>query len=210
MKRRTKRDLGILLGVIVILAGIVLFNSTVNRSALAAQMEKWRTAVEQERMAEGLRLLDWDLMRATKGRLRSGGEFREDLIAMDGRTVNIIGFMVPLEEFRAVHEFLLLPLPIECYFCEIPPARDVMLVSLKEGETAEIYDEPVLINGVLNIHQGPDQKFFYSITNAGLGPGEEDGSLNPKRLELEHMLGGPEHGAPQEELIGPISPGNTD
>lgn len=195
---------------IAILAGIVLFNSTVNRSALAAQMEKWRTAVEEERIAEGLNLLDWDLMRGTKGRLRTGGEFREDLINMDQRTVNIIGFMVPLEEFRAVHEFLLLPLPIECYFCEIPPARDVMLVSLKEGETAEIYDEPVLINGVLNIHQGPDQKFFYSITNAGLGPGEEDGNLNPRRLELEHMLGGPEHGTPQEELIGPISPGNTD
>ena len=65
MKRRTKRDLGILVGVIVILAGIVLFNSTINRSALATEMEKWRTAVEEERLAEGLNVLDWDLMRAT-------------------------------------------------------------------------------------------------------------------------------------------------
>lgn len=201
MKRRTKRDLGILFGAAAILGSVVFFNITINRTTLAAEMDKLRRQVEGQRRQEGLNLLSWTLVRTTKGSPKRGGTFHEDLKAFDGRHVNIIGFMVPQEQFRDVTEFLLLPLPIECYFCQMPPARDVMLVQLKAGETTPIFEEPVLINGVLNIHEGPGNKFLYSIKEAKLGPGEMGGGLSKKRLELQHML--PKHEQDPANMLDP-------
>jgi outer membrane receptor protein involved in Fe transport len=46
-----------------------------------------------------------------------------------------------------------------------------MFVKLAEGLTAQIYEEPVLIHGTFDVHEGPGVKFFYTITEAQLGPG---------------------------------------
>lgn len=201
MRRRTKRDLGILAGALVIIGAVVFFNSQVQRTALAAEMTQWRLRVEAERRGMGLQLLNWNIIQATKGSLSGGGRFHPDLVAYNGQTVNLIGFMVPGEQFREVTDFLLLPMPIECYFCQIPPARDVFHVRLREGETADIYKEPVLISGILTIHEGPGVKFFYTIEEATLGPGEMGGPLNKRPLKVEHML--PQHERDTEGLLDP-------
>lgn len=202
MKRRAKRDLGILLGVVIILGVVVFFNGQVGRMRLAEEMDKWRREVEKERREEGLHILSWDLMKKTKGTLRKGGTFVEDLNPYHQKPVNLIGFMVPQEQFRDVTEFLFLPLPIECYFCAIPPENEVMLVRLREGEIAQIYDEPMLVNGIFNLHEGPGVKYFYSITDAGFGPGEAGGDLNIRKIDPEHMA--PKHTIKEEDMLAPV------
>lgn len=201
MKRRTRRDIGILLGVVVILGSIVFFNMTLNRTSLANEMDRWRRSVESQRRADGMDLLSWSLMRKTKGSLRKGGTFDAELKVYHQEPVNLMGFMVPEEQFRQVTEFLLLPLPIECYFCQIPPARDVMLVQLAEGETADIYEEPILVHGTLSIHEEAGAKFFYRLKDATLGPGEMDGSLSRRKLKLQHML--PKHEQDPADMLEP-------
>ena len=67
------------------------------------------------------------------------------------------------EQFRDVTQFLLLPIPIECYFCSMPPSRDVIFVTLRKGEKVDIYNEPVLLRGTINLHQGSHVKFFYTL-----------------------------------------------
>lgn len=210
MRRRTKRDLGIFLGVIALIGGVAFFNAQIQRGNLAAEMEALRTSLENARRAEGTRLLDWHYIRATKGSLRGGGEFHDRLHEVNGQIVNLLGFMVPQEEFRNVTEFLLLPIPIECYFCAMPPDRDVMLVQLAEGETAQIYEEPVMINGRFTLHEGPGQRFYYSMQNALVAPAEQGGELTRKRLEIEHMA--PEHERDPSMLLPGISeePKDTD
>ena len=154
-------------------------------------------------------------MRETKGSLRKGGRFSEDLLARDGDVINLIGFMVPQEEFRDVNEFLLLPIPLECYFCSMPPPKDVMFVEMKEGETTHIYSEPVILNGRITVNQGPDQKFFYQLDEVELG-GLDGGELTKKRLKLEHMVGGTKHPDEDDSLLAPsksrrvTDPGKTD
>lgn len=204
MKRRTKRELGLLIGAILILAGIVFFNTQLKRGGLAEEMDRLRRQVEAKRAEEGLGLLSWGLVRQTRGSLRGGGTYAEELRLIDGQPVNLIGFMVPQEQFRDVTEFLLLPIPIECYFCQSPPPRDVMLIQLAQGETANIYKEPILINGILNIHEGPNAKFFYSIQEAELGVGDTDGELTKRSLELQHML--PQHEPDPNDLLPAYTP----
>ena len=192
MRKRTIRDLGTVAGVLAIIAGIVLFQAISKRGDLRVRMNAWRQETEDSRRNAGFQLLSWDLLGKTKGKYTP--TFDEELVPYDQALVNIVGFMVPLYEFRDAAEFLLLPLPIECYFCAIPPMRDVIFVQMSPGETARIVNEPILINGTLNLNpKGLEQegeaesKFFYTITNAKWGPAEEGGELTTKRTGAEHQ-----------------------
>lgn len=200
MRRRAKRDMSILGGVVVILGSVIFFNGQMTRMNSADEYDNWRREAEQAKRNEGFELLSWDLLRKTKGSLRKGGKYAEELFEHNQQHVNLMGYMVPEESFRDVTEFLFLPLPIECYFCQIPPARDVMHVTLKEGETAQIYEEPVLVNGTFNVHEDPGVKYFYSITEASLGPGDIDGALNRRQMNPDHLI--PNHDS-QPDLIDP-------
>jgi hypothetical protein len=202
MRTRTKRDIGILLGVVAVIGAIAFANSQMQRGGLARQMEQLRSSLEEQRAEEGLDILSWSLMRQTTGSMRRGGEFAPELVALDGHLVNVMGFMVPQEQFRNVDNFMMLPLPIECYFCAMPPDRDIMHVQLKDGEREDIWKEPVLIIGTLNIHQGPDVRFFYSLTDAVLVPAEKDARLTRREMELQHMV--PQHEPDPALLLDPV------
>lgn len=210
MKRRTKRDIGIFLGVIVLIGGIAFANAQLRRSGLAEQFEALRQELEQKRMADGTDILRWNIVRTTRGSLRGGGTFSEELLQHDGQEVYMIGFMVPRDQFRDVTEFMMLPIPIECYFCSLPPSRDVLYVVLKEGETAQIYNEPVLIKGTFTVHQGEDVKFFYSLEDATFKAAEDGGELTKRRLKLQHMLPPEEHEKSEDALLPGYSVENPD
>lgn len=202
MRKRTKRELAVFAGIAVLLAVIVLANSAFQRGNLAERMDRYRRQVEASRKTEGLELLQWPLLRKTTGNMRRGPTFDERLIAMDNARVDIVGFMVPINQFRNMTEFLLLPVPIECYFCQAPPMRDVVVVQMAEGETTNLFREPVLVNGLLTLNHGPGTKFFYVISDARMGPGTKGGTLTQKTVAPQHMLHGQQQ--PEEELLAPI------
>jgi hypothetical protein len=174
------------LGIIVILGGIVLFNTETRRGSLKDKSDSWRKKIEKERKDMGIDVMSWELLRKTTSKRSTGAEFAPDLEKMDGAPINIIGFMNPLYEFRGMKEFLLLPLPIECYFCGVPPLREVILVKMKEGTTADSANEPVMVNGNIRLNKGPGQKFYYAIDGAGMGPGEKGKALTKREVSSEH------------------------
>ena len=188
MRKRAVKDLGLIVGVGVVLAGLVFANSELRRGGLVEQMESWRSSVEAAREEQGLELISWDTVRRTRGTRTTAPTFPDELERHDGTRVDIIGFMVPLYEFREVSEFLLLPLPLECYFCEQPPMREVMHVQMRDGETANLVNEPVMVNGRFSLHGDGDAEYFYTIEDALWGPGEPDGDVTTKEVPMEHRL----------------------
>ena len=204
MRRRTKRDLVILVSIVAIVAGIVLFKGWGDRNQLADRMATIRKQTEQERKSEGLELLQWPVLQKTTGTIKKGPTFDPKLEALDKQRVDIVGFMVPLEEFREMREFLLLPLPIECYFCQSPPMRDVMIIQMAKGKSTKLFREPVLINGTLTLNRGAGTKFFYTISEADLGPGKKGGELTQKDVAPQHMA--PGHQPTNDELVKPMAP----
>lgn len=185
MRRRAVRELGTIVGVVTILAAIALANGYMRRGTLKDQMEKVRKAAEGKRQSQGLELLSWDLLRETTGSRRSGPSFDTALAAKRDTVVNLIGFMVPMYNFRGMTEFLVLPVPIECYFCEEPPMRDIMLVQMAEGDQVDLVKEPVLISGTLTLNEGAGTKFFYVIKDAKRGPAEEGGKFTRQPVRQE-------------------------
>lgn len=188
MRRRVFREVGTVAGVVVILAGLVLANGTMRRGTLAEKMVNWREGLEAEQQQTGLELLKWPLLQETTGGYRSGPTFDPELKNYHGQQVNIMGFQVPVEQFRDMTEFLLLPMPIECYFCQRPPMKDVVLVHMASGEMAPLVKEPVLINGRLELHEGPKTSFFYTIEDAKWGPGKADMKVHRRDVDIQHRL----------------------
>jgi hypothetical protein len=204
MKQRTKRDLTILVGAIAIIGITAFVNTQLRRGNLAEKYEALREQFETEQAALDSNFLKWELLRATKGRLRAGGKFTEEIKKYDGQRVAMYGFQVPSEDYRDVSEFLLLPIPLECYYCSMPPPRDVLHVQMAAGLTTSIYNEPVLLNGVFTLNEGPDQKFFYQMTDTTLVE-LDGGELTKKRIQLQHMLGGAEHPDDKKDSMLPPS-----
>jgi len=203
VRRRAKRDLVVVAGIVAILATIVVINYYLQTGDLYKKYDNMRRQLEAQRQGQGLDLVDWDVIRSTRGRLMTGGQFTDELKAMDGKHIDIIGFMTPLNEFRNIEQFILLPVPIECYFCNLPPARDVILVEMAKGNEVDfIHADPVLVNGHFNVHEGR-AKFFYSITDAALGPGDPAKPPERKYIREEHMQ--PEHTV-EPQLEAPMEP----
>ncbi|MBI5095157.1 MAG: DUF3299 domain-containing protein [Candidatus Hydrogenedentes bacterium] len=189
MRIRAAKEIGIIGGIVVLLLALLFVNMQCGRLDLRDRMEKLRKRIEQERIGQGLKLLPWNLLQKTTGGVRSGPTFDPKLLPYRDTHVDIIGFMVGLDKFRNIKEFMVLPLPLECYFCQQPPMHDVVLVQMAEGEVVKsLYKEPVLINGTLTLNEGPNTKFFYVIKNARLGAGKEGGPLSPKETPQEHTL----------------------
>ena len=186
MRRRAKRDLLTLLGVAIILTGVVAANTYMRLDTLKETYRKARAILEEKHRSQGVKLIDWTDMRQVKGSYRSGAKFPEDLAKLDGLGVNICGFMAPIDQFgNNVSEFMLLPTPITCYFCDAPPMRDVIEIKLRAP--SNMVNEPVLIGGQLELHEGEKQPFFYTIKNAKWNEAVEEQEFTPKTISADHM-----------------------
>ena len=159
MRRRAKRDLLTLLGVGAILALIVGINLYMHIESAKEAFEKMRLAKEEEIRSQGFKVLDWDMFREIQGTRTP--KFPQELLGMDGEPVNLCGFMSPIDQFADVDEFMLVPVPVTCYFCDAPPLRDIVHVKLaKKGKMVE---EPIVVGGWLELAQEEKPKFFSTI-----------------------------------------------
>lgn len=75
-----------------------------------------------------------------------------ELATLDGKSVRIPGFMVPLEDDqKAVTEFLLVPSPQACIHVPPPPPNQMVLVTMDKRAGAEVANGPIWVYGVLEI-----------------------------------------------------------
>ena len=197
MRRRAKRDLLTLLGVVLILAGIVGANTYMRLDSIKEAARQVRLRLEEKHRSQGDEVLDWDLLHKTTGFILTGPTFGEGLKKLDEHLVNICGFMTPIDQFGSVTEFMLLRVPITCYFCDSPPARDIIHVKL--DKPARMVNEAVLIGGRLELHEkedrgkhkgkkGREDLFFYSIVNAKWNQAVKDRPVTRKTITEEHII----------------------
>lgn len=162
MRRRAKRDLITLVGIIAILGAIVGINTYMRFEGLKERFEAMRMAKEKEIEGQGFKVIKWDMFREITG--KRAPKFPDSLSSIDGDPVNLCGFMSPINQFSDVDEFMLLPVPISCYFCDAPPMRDIVHVTLqKRGRMVE---EPIVVGGLLELTKEQKPKFFTTIKYA--------------------------------------------
>lgn len=78
------------------------------------------------------------------------GRASSELQALNGKTIKIPGFMVPLEDNqRDVMEFLLVPSPQACIHVPPPPPNQMVYVKMKKG--TDVAMGPIWVYGTLNL-----------------------------------------------------------
>lgn len=118
--------------VLSVIAGVVLFQ---NRSSLGPG-----DAVE----------VDWRLL----GELDYiSGKASSELQNLDGKSVRVPGFMVPLEDnVKTVKEFLLVPSPQACIHVPPPPPNQMVLIEMDPKAEAQVAFGPIWVYGKLRLH----------------------------------------------------------
>jgi len=78
------------------------------------------------------------------------GKSGPELAALNGRSIRIPGFMVPLEDSqKSVTEFLLVPSAQACIHVPAPPPNQMVYVKMRAG--TEVAFGPIWVYGTLNL-----------------------------------------------------------
>lgn len=91
-------------------------------------------------------------------------QFPTQVRALDGQSVAVRGFMVPLADAPAHNRFILAANPVGCAACHTPGPSTMLLVhsQIPLRETRE----PVVLSGTLRLH--PRDGLFYRLDSAEL------------------------------------------
>ncbi|MCX7631928.1 MAG: DUF3299 domain-containing protein [Turneriella sp.] len=111
--------------------------------------------------------INWKILR---GFNLKTGKMSETLSRLNGKTVKIPGFIVPLDdmEYEAVGRFLLVPDPQACIHVPPPPANQMIFVVMKGKKKAPVtWGIPVVLTGELKVKSIRSQFGTVSFQMAG-------------------------------------------
>jgi hypothetical protein len=111
----------------------------------------------------------WPVLAATTMDAKGRPHFLKYLEQLDGKTVNLMGFMQPVRDELAVTGFLLLEYPVGCWFCETPEATGLMNVELKGGKTADFRKGLVKVTGTLSLNRTDPETYLFTVKDARVG-----------------------------------------
>lgn len=97
-------------------------------------------------------LIDWRTLGALD---LATGKAPASLQALDGKTVKIAAFIVPLEDnMQEADEFLLVPYFGACVHTPPPPPNQMVYVKMKGAKTVKIgWWDPVMFEGIIRLKQ---------------------------------------------------------
>lgn len=138
--------------------------------------------------------VDWKFMDRTDVKVSDGVtdatiRYPEEIKALDGKRVSIVGFMAPWQTLSDFTEFMFIPFEVGCVFCSPPPVTQVMLVKQKRtkgGQVPPFAPRSITVTGTLRLftydsnHPAHQADFMYALDDAvvELRPGRS-GKLLP-------------------------------
>jgi hypothetical protein len=115
---------------------------------------------------KGVNVLPWTVVTETVVGRKYKVSYPKYLNELDGKQVQLTGYMQPLGEEQQGGEFLLIEYPVGCWFCEMPDVTAIVLVELPEGKTREVTRGRLRITGRLHLNATDPENFLYIIKDA--------------------------------------------
>lgn len=98
-------------------------------------------------------------------------EYSEDIIALQGKTVDVEGYIIPLKGERAQSHFMFSAYPYAmCYFCGGAGPETVMQVFMEGEEKIEYTSKKIKLKGKLTMSYGDVNNMMYTLSKAELQP----------------------------------------
>ncbi len=117
----------------------------------------------------------------------------EKLKALQGKTVNIAGYMIPMSEALDVTEFMLVQMPFfGCCYSVPPEPNETVMVKMQKGKSTPYVYSPIRVTGVFKIQETKIDGFVVSVYEIEASQVKE---TDPKDKDvIQHQSGTPTPG----------------
>jgi tetratricopeptide (TPR) repeat protein len=117
--------------------------------------------------SKGVNVLPWTVLTETVVDRKFHPSFPKYLQELDGRQIELTGFMQPLSDDQPEQtSFLLIEYPVGCWYCEMPEPTGIVLVELAPGKTRETTRGKLRVTGKLVLNARDPEDFLYTIKDA--------------------------------------------
>lgn len=117
----------------------------------------------------GVNAIPWGLFLETSVDRHFRPSFPKYLQELNGCLVTLTGFMHPVSDDLEVTEFLLVELPIGCWYCEMPELTGIVLVELQAGKSVPLTRKALEVTGRLKLNASDPENFFFTLEQAVAG-----------------------------------------
>jgi hypothetical protein len=114
----------------------------------------------------GVNPLPWAVINETTLDRKYRPTFPKYLSELNGKQVELTGFMQPLTDEREMAAFLLIEYPVGCWYCEMPEVTGILLVELPPNKTRTYTRGLVKVTGTLALNGTDPENFLYTISKA--------------------------------------------
>jgi hypothetical protein len=121
---------------------------------------------------KGVNSLPWTVLTDTPLDREYRPAFSDYLKELDGKRVELDGYMQPLASDLNCAAFMFVENPIGCWFCEMPGMTGIVLVELEEGKTLRYTRGPLRVTGRLRLNATNPERFLFVVENAKAVGGE--------------------------------------
>jgi hypothetical protein len=121
---------------------------------------------------KGVNAIPWSVVTETILDREYRPTFGKYLQELDGKRVELTGYMQPLGDDLDVAAFLLIEYPVGCWYCEMPGIANIVLVEQPAGKTHHLTRGAVRVTGRLSLNRGDPENFLYTVRDAKVVDGE--------------------------------------
>jgi len=187
-------DTGLVLGTLLLFA-MILHRLNVRKSGGEA-VERPAAVMERVETEGGVPRLTFSQLERVMPDENGHPDFPPGMLALDGETVRIQGFMSPFDSLQDMRTFMLFPFPTGCNFCAPPAVNQVVLVRQKEAQRRYGFiDAPILITGTLRLWREDSEDtahaedfFLYVMEDTEVRELEMD-PIQRERFHRDHQPG---------------------
>ena len=122
--------------------------------------------------ATGVNAIPWSVVTETTVDRRYRPTFPKYLRELNGKTINLHGYMQPLGEDLEAASFLFIENPVGCWFCEMPDITGIIRVELAAGKTQTYTRSALKVTGKLRLNENDPENFLYTIGEATVADAE--------------------------------------
>jgi hypothetical protein len=115
---------------------------------------------------KGVNAIPWTVVTETVLDKKYKPTFAKYLSELDGKQVQLNGYMQPLGEDEEVNAFMFVEYPIGCWFCEMPELTAIVVVELPKDKTISYTRRQLRVTGKLELNSTDPENYLYRLRDA--------------------------------------------
>lgn len=93
----------------------------------------------------------------------NGSPIPDDVKALNGCTIRLRGYMIPMDQAENISKFALVPSLFNCCFGQPPQIQHTIVVTCPKGKAVNYYPDEIIVQGKLTVDVVKDDGFIVGI-----------------------------------------------